>query len=120
MKTENISVTNTIYVWAVPKNPDYDDMSNGLFKFELSNSGGYHWKDTAICIHQEDVTLDVPAGIDLLGKAVDTIESKIVAATAEYEKKVAELKHQLSGLLQLTHQGGDPDYEMGVIEGELA
>jgi hypothetical protein len=72
MKSVAQAVTGKVHVWAVPKNPDYDDMSEGPFKYEITNSGSYHWKTGAVCILESDVTVQVPAGIDLISKAFGT------------------------------------------------
>jgi len=114
MKTEKFSVTAPIYVWAWPKDPKYEDVEGGVFHFDLRDSKSYHWRTGAICIHEMEVTIDVPAGVDLLGKAVDTIHAKIAEEQMEQDRTVRELNEQLKGLLQLTHQPEDD-----CIQGEV-
>jgi len=112
MKSTKISVEGSIYVWAWPKNPDYDDMEGGMWHFELQHSGSYHWRTGAICIYEQKAVVHVPEGIDLLAKAVETVEAKMAQAKVDYDVKIVELQRELNGLLQLTHQSD-------AIEGEL-
>jgi len=112
MKSSNVSVTKPVYVWAIPKNPDYDDMEGDLFKYEFGNSGSYHWHNAAVCVYEQDVTIEVPAGIDMLGKAVETIDAKIVQAEVEFNNRVSELNKQKQQLLFLTHQPENNDHDL--------
>lgn len=101
------SATRDIHVWAVPKNPDYDDMEGDAFKYELSDSSTYHWKTGAVCIHKESITINIPDNIDFFQKALDTLEAAKVEALAEYTQKIAELDKHIQSLLMLSHQPSD-------------
>jgi hypothetical protein len=79
-------------------------MSEGPFKYEITNSGSYHWKTGAVCILESDVTVQVPAGIDLISKAFDTLNAAKVQAQVEYNQKIKDLDKQIHQLLMLTHQ----------------
>lgn len=104
------SVTGKVHVWALPKNQDYDDMEGGPFKYELTNSGSYHWKTGAVCVYEQDVTVEVPAGIDLISKAFETLNAAKVQAQVDYNQRIMEIDKQIHQLLMLTHQP-DPDVE---------
>lgn len=116
MKSIAQSVKGKVHVWALPKNKDYDDMSEGPFKYEITNSGSYHWKTGAVCVFEQEVTVEVPAGIDLISKAFDTLNAAKVQAQVDYNQRIMELDKQIHQLLMLTHQPepqGDPDFMMG-------
>ena len=112
MKSTAQAVAGTVYVWAVPKNPDYDDMSEGPFKYEISNSGSYHWKTGAVCVFEQEVTINVPAGIDMISMAFKTLEAAKVQAQVDYNQRIMEIDKQMSQLLMLTHQPEDNDYDL--------
>lgn len=119
MKSTAQTVTGTVYVWAVPKDATYEDMTDGPFKYEISQSSSYHWKTGAVMIHEQDVTVHVPAGIDLISKAFETLNAAKVEAQVEYNKKIMEIDKQIQGLLMLTHQPAEPQGDPDFIMGEL-
>ena len=110
-------------------------MDGGPFKYEITNSGSYHWKSGAVCVYEQDVTVDVPAGIDLISKAFDTLNAAKVQAQVDYNQRIMDIDKQIHQLLMLTHQPepqpedndhdlvgelitecepqGDPDFMMG-------
>jgi hypothetical protein len=104
MKSVAQTVSGKVHVWAIPKNPDYDDMDGGPFKYEITSSGSYHWKTGAVCILDHDIVVDVPEGIDLISKAFDTLNAAKVQAQVDYNQRIMELDKQIHQLLMLTHQ----------------
>jgi len=112
MKSVAQAVTGTVHVWALPKNPDYDDMDGGPFKYEVTSSGSYHWKTGAVCILDHDIVVEVPAGIDLISKAFDTLNAAKVQAQVDYNQRIMELDQQIKQLLMLTHQPEDNDHDL--------
>lgn len=118
MKSTAQAVTGTVYVWAVPKNPNYDDLSEGPFKYETSSSGSYHWKPGAVCVFEQEVTINVPAGIDMISMAFKTLEAAKVQAQVYYNQRIMEIDKQISQLLMLTHQP-EPSSEPEFIPAEV-
>lgn len=118
MKSVAQAVTGTVHVWAVPKNPDYDDLSEGPFKYEITNSGSYHWKTGAVCVFEQEITVNVPAGIDMISMAFKTLEAAKVQAQVDYNQRIMEIDKQMSQLLMLTHQP-EPSVEPEFIPAEI-
>jgi hypothetical protein len=104
MKSSAQSVAGKVHVWAVPKNPDYDDMSGDPFTYEVTSSGSYHWKTGAVCVHDQDIIVEVPAGIDMISKAFETLNAAKVQAQFDYNQRIIEIDKQIHQLLRLTHQ----------------
>jgi len=117
MKSVAKTIEGKVFVWALPKDASYEDMTDGPFKYEISQSSSYHWKTGAVMIHEQDVVVNVPAGIDLISKAFETLEAAKVEAQVEYNKKIMEIDKQIQGLLMLTHQPDGGDIESYDVEG---
>jgi hypothetical protein len=100
-------VTGTVQIWAVPRN-HWED-TGPPFTYRLGES--YRVGEVMVCEHE--ITLAVPAGINLIGKAVETLENKRKAAFEKYCELAKELQEKINYLLLL----GGPLPDDTAIEG---
>ena len=106
MKTTMTEVTEPLCIWAIPKH-EYQieaDPHSLPFNYEFRRKGHTPYQDGSTLVHTVDVTLVVPAGIDLLEKAIETLKSEIQKTRAEAQVQVEKLEKQIEGLLMLEHK----------------
>lgn len=107
MKTEKTELTQSLKIWAIPQSKwhreHYPD--DPPFFFEIRT--GKAWEDGAVCVHEEEVALTIPAGIDLTQAGVATLQDAITETRADCEKKVGELQEKINSLLLLEHKPVD-------------
>lgn len=102
MFTVSESVTDKIEIWAIPRY-QWADKSEPPFSYHLY-AGTTPYQEGAVKVSTQEVTLSVPAGINLLQAALDTLEDAKVRAREAYMEKVRSLDVQIQNLRQLTHQ----------------
>lgn len=111
MITKHTKVNGTASVWAVPTS-EYErknDPSVGMFRYEITERA---WATGAVKVKEYDITLQVPAGINLLERAIATLEEERTRVLGEAQKKAMELEKEIQKLLLL----GGPS---NTSEGEL-
>lgn len=105
MKTKAEAVTQTLYLWAIPHSEwhreNYPD--DGLFKYEISDSSS-QWRKGSVMLLEQEVTINVPEGIDLVEKAVETLKAEQVKVRNDAKAAVEDIQKQINNLLLLTHQ----------------
>lgn len=102
--TKDRSVTNTIYVWAIPNiNGSADEEP---FYLELRCASSKPWRDGAVCIYETEVSVVVPSGINLIAKALETLRAAKQEALAECEQRCQEIDKSIDKLLMLTYTPG--------------
>lgn len=110
-------VLGTAYIWAVPLHSweiTEEDRADGrLFKYQLSTSPDLYIQGS-VRVHEFPISAVVPAGLNLVEKAVETLESSIAKKREEFLKEEADLKDQIKKLLLLAA----PTNEEGVIDHE--
>ena len=109
-------ITRTVQIWAKPRGP-YDADDAPAFTYELERP----WRDGEVLIASQEVTLDVPGGINLMAQAIVTLEKKRAEALETYmdacksiDEKVSRLR-LLSGPVQ---DGGDIEGSAEVLDDE--
>jgi len=117
VKTKETLVQSEAHIWALPKGEyqlkqdleeaDGDATKVTPFKFEITDSDS-HWRDSAVHVHAFDVAGVVPAGIDLVMKAVETLRNKILTIQADADKEIAKIEEQIKNLALLEYQPADP------------
>lgn len=109
MKTKEETVTQTVYLWAVPHSQWHREHfpDDGPFNYVITDSD-YHYTTGSVKLLEHEVTLNVPAGIDLLQKAVETLKEEQVRVKTEANQKCNELQEQINSLLLLSHNP-EPD-----------
>jgi len=100
--TKLTEVTQDISIWAVPNHnaePDQDP-----FDYELFTVGSRPWRDGAVKVNTLPVTLMVPAGLNLIQKAIETLKEAQDEVLKDAHEKVAELEKRIGEFTLLTHQ----------------
>ena len=113
MKTAKTNVEGTCYIWAYPKT-DYEisteldavagDMTKVIpFKYVITSNSA-NWRDDAVLVHEFPVTGMVPAGVDLVKAAVETLRTEIQRVQKEAADKVLELEEKIKNLALIEYQ----------------
>ena len=103
MKTKLEQITREVHIWAVPKyefeleHPDYDGVP---FRYKVYGEGYSPYQTGAVKVLTTEVDLTIPAGIDLVKKAVEPIEERMETLTQNFEKEMSDLRAKIQ-LLQL-------------------
>lgn len=115
MLTKNESVVGEVQIWAVPRSKYYMEQhpSESPFEYQLHTRDPWTTGAVRVCAHE--VTLQVPAGVNLLAAAVETLEAKIKEAEATYLRTKLELQEQINNLLMLSHSPAQREDD--VLEG---
>ena len=106
--TKATEVQDTFTVYAVPRS-DYErkkaEEENDFFPFKYVIQKAAPWgEDGAVEVMKVSCVAQVPYGIDLLEKTVETLRKAKVDAQNEADEKIEKYDHALSQLLQITHQ----------------
>ena len=119
MLTKNEPVVGEVQIWAVPRSKYYMNENPTASPFEYQLHTRDPWTTGAVRVCTHEVTLQVPAGINLLAAAVETLEAKIKEAEATFIRTKLELQEQINNLLMLSYSPANPTVEDGVLEGEV-
>ena len=101
MITQKTKVVGPVAVWAIPTN-EWERQQNkdlGVFKYVLSTCDRY--ESGAVKVHEYTVGLTVPAGIDLLQRAVATLMEAKDKVLGEAQRRAEEIQKQINQLLCL-------------------
>ena len=95
-------VKGKVSIWAIPRSIEKIKEGKDPFRFELHTRDPYVTGSVRIIEHE--IELQLPAGIDLLAKAVETLkqQQKDIQARAQYD--ITQLQEQINQLQLLTHQ----------------
>ena len=104
MKTETTKVVNSLKIWAIPRSEYYISEHPEELPFEYEISSDDPYQDGAVMVHEAEVTMFVPEGIDLLEKAVETLKTKIKETKDEAANRVEILQKQINNLLLLEYK----------------
>ena len=108
MKTKRTEVNCTLAIWAIPNS--YKDEEGTLpFDYKVKLGNETPWQDGSVKITESEQIVYVPAGIDLLEKAIETLKGEIQKTRADAQKTVEKYEKQMESLLQLTYDGVKDD-----------
>ena len=108
--TKAEKVTGTVAVWAVPKYKSEMVDGEPPFRYELST--GHVWTRGAVKVAEYDnVTLDVPAGVNLVARAIKTLEEEREKAHEDYLDKAKVVDEQIAELKLLAGPAPDDSLE---------
>lgn len=111
MYTKSEQVTGEVEIWAVPRQL-WDPKDAPPFKYQIGRS--YYTGEVKVVTHQ--VTLEVPAGVNLYMAALETLEGAKAEAFKAYQQKAAEVDRQIAELRLLAAPVPEPDYSNNVWE----
>ena len=100
MKTTDTIAAGTVSIWAVPLYPyELEEAGEGAlpFRYELHTSS-QPWTNGSVKVVEHTVALSVPSGIDLLAKAVETLEQAIEDRKTAYHTEVHQIQERIRDL----------------------
>lgn len=114
IKTSKTTVEKKGGIWALPKH----EPKPGEFPFtyELSDSATYHWRNNAILVGEVTLSAEVPEGIDLFARAVETVSVKEAEALRQYNDTMRQLAEMRKSLLLLSAPEPAGEYEVLLAE----
>ena len=113
MKTKAESVSGKVSIWAVPTSEfDREYHKKGAFEYQLFAGTAQPWRDGSVQVVEHDVVLPVPAGVDLVMAAVETLFAAKAEVMAHAVKECEKLDKKIKELQLITYQP-----EEGSIDG---
>jgi len=103
MKTKLQAVTGNVSIWAVPRYTVEEGSSPFEYKFYTNDDKP--WRDGAVNVITHEITLDVPEGVDLIAKAVETLEAAKAKVYETYLRETRELDQQIEKFVLLSYDG---------------
>ena len=112
MYTEQTEVTSKASIWAIPKSESsiqYELQDNPgvvpeTFFYKIYAGYSTPYESGAVKVHEFEVVAFVPAGINLVEKAIETLESEIKTIKADAYESVTKLEARIQSLQYITHQ----------------
>lgn len=112
--TEATPVTGPVGIWAIPKGR-YDPEDAPPFSYRLSTEHLY--AEGAVCVHTVDnVTLVVPPGINLVARAIETLEKERTNAFDRYIEIADRISLKVEQLKLLSGPVAGGSVEAGTVE----
>jgi len=98
MKTEREKIVGMAAVWALPRTDwEIEQSENGrAFKYCIKTDTA--WQDGAVKVCEFDAEAWIPEGLDLVAKAIETMQEKINKIEANAKKEVEDLMSQIASL----------------------
>lgn len=116
--TKGEAKRETMDIWAIPRQVRYysqEEIRQEPFEYSLRRVGDSPWADGAVKVNTIEVDYTIPAGINLLQKAIETLEEQKRKSYEDHLDNVRKLDEQINQLKLLA----PPQAEDGSIEGEL-
>lgn len=104
MKTKREKVSGTAAVWALPRTEWEIEQSDDGRPFRYTIKTETAWQDGAVKVCEFDAETYIPEGLDLVAKAIETMQEKIETIQKRAEQEVGDLITQISSLRLLEHQ----------------
>ena len=117
--SEITPVKGKVAIWAIPKTDAPADEE--AFHYQLFSQGYSPWQDGAVKVHEEEITIVVPEGINLVEAAVKTLRAAQDRIRAESVEQIEQLESRIKELALITYQpeikvvpgyDGEPDVEV--------
>jgi hypothetical protein len=104
VKTIETEIKHTFHIWAIPGTEYEFERTGERFYYDVISYEGDHWKEGAVKVSSQELTLVVPEGIDLVAAAVSTYEEALAAEDERHRGVVTDLNLRIKGLLLLEVQ----------------
>lgn len=104
MRTQRERVKGPAYVWAIPRTTHEIENSEDGRAFNYSIRTDTAWQDGAVKVCEFKAEAWVPEGIDLVAKAIETMQEKITSIQRNAQKEVDSLLDRISSLQLIEHQ----------------
>lgn len=103
MITKKEAVTGKVAVWAIPTSSwERKAEDSPVFRYEIKTNEAY--QPGAVKVQEYEISLVVPAGLDLLARAVATLQEQQKRVLADAQKAATELQDQINQLLLIGHE----------------
>lgn len=113
MKTKETEVTGSVTVYAIPSGK-----KDAPFDYKIYDDTCDLSSEHRIKVHSTEIVIILPAGINLVEKAIETLEEKRAKAREEYYREDTRLQNEINKFLQLTHQPEPNSIEGTVVSEE--
>ena len=101
--TAPIPVTGKVKIVGIPTTQWERDNDESLGTFCWVIDTSTPWQTGAIIAHEQEITLSIPKGTDLLSTAIETLEKRKKEALDEYVMQIERCDAQLAQLRFLAH-----------------
>lgn len=103
MKTKNTVIKQKLNIWAIPQTPyTMENVPDAPpFYFEVRTE--MCWHTGAVNVHEVEFSTEIPEGIDLTAKAVETLKEAKRKVQAEAHREIADIDKMIENLMYLEH-----------------
>ena len=108
IKTKDSTIYGTVNVWAIPK-PSYvievarNTQEEGFSPFDYEIRTDTCWQNGAVKLFEKEISLKLPAGIDLLHAALTTLKDQKKEILVEAEERCSLIDKQIQELALLEY-----------------
>lgn len=117
MKTKKTEFNQTVGVWAIPKTSFEIEQSPKAEPFYFQVQTNSPWQNGAVKVHEENITITVPEGIDLTAKAIETLELAKAELYGSLKQQVADIDSQIKALTMIEHIAPEEEFREGICIG---
>lgn len=107
MKTKNTQLTQKLSVWAIPKSAytieKERERNPNSEPFEFKVCTNFPWESGAVNVFEKEVTIEVPDGIDLTQRAIETLTKAKQDLLANVNYQIDEINKQIANLTLLEY-----------------
>jgi hypothetical protein len=117
MITKREKVKGKAFIWAIPTS-DWERNNNpevGVFRYKVGTEQNVYCTG-AVKVCEHEVELEVPAGVNLLERAIVTLNEEKTRVLGEAQKRAMEIQEEINKLLMIGHEKKP---EIREVEGEL-
>lgn len=109
MKTEITTLKQVLQVWAIPLSEWEIKQSPEKLPFTYAVKTNKPWEEGAVKIHETEVSIVIPGGIDITKAAIETLREAQKEVKRTAEKKVTELTERINSLLMLEFKSSEEE-----------
>lgn len=105
--TKNQRISGPVNIWAIPKREwelAEEDDDGFPFRYEIRTNNP--WVEGAVKIHETEITVELPGGLDLLSAALKTLRDTKQEILAEAERRCCEIDEKINKLTLLEYVNG--------------
>lgn len=108
MKTEAETIERTVYVFAEAKSQhQLDNLDPGELPFEYKVKQYDYGDESCVRVHEQQISVHIPAGIDLTLECVKNLEEKIVSVQKNADDEIADLRTRIKALALIEYKPDD-------------
>jgi len=105
MKTKNEVIERTVYVYAEAKSQyEIDNLDPGEAPFTFRIKEFDYGDESCVRIHEEPISVMIPAGIDITLECVKNLEERIEVVRKEADKEIEDLRARIRQLALIEYK----------------